>query len=96
MATDTKQLHLPGIDGHRVGKIAVSVSGRVFLDMDNPNDVALFKNLTLGKDVSLTIEGKVAKKIGEFTTDKDGDLDVVQEHRRIKVHTVYVPDSQEA
>lgn len=84
-------LALPRVDGEDVDRIALRFSGTVFLDRSDEADVALIKSMQLGKELTLMVEGVCAKYIGGFTTDREGDLDVILLSRAVKVHSVYRP-----
>jgi hypothetical protein len=88
---DNPELALPKVDGEGTDKIALKFSGTVFLDRMDPADVELMRNMKLGNDVTLMIEGKCAKKGWGFTTDREGELDVVKLEHAVNVHSVYKP-----
>jgi hypothetical protein len=88
---DREDLALPLIDGQQIDRIAFAFTGQIMLDRSDPADVALWRKLTLGHDVSLKVEGVCAGYSGKGATNRDGDLDVVVGVRRIKVHTIYLP-----
>lgn len=88
---DNPELALQKIDGEGTDKIALKFSGTVFLDRMDPADVELMRNMKLGNDVTLMIEGKCAKKGWGFTTDREGELDVVKLEHAVNVHSVYKP-----
>ena len=88
---DNPELALPKVDGEGVDRIAVKFSGTVYLDRSDPRDVELMRNMRLGNDVTLMVEGKCAKKGHGFTTDREGELDVIKLEHAINVHTVYKP-----
>jgi hypothetical protein len=88
---DREDLAIAKIDGEQIDRIAVKFAGTVFLDRSDPNDVALYNQLKLGRDVTLNIEGKCSGTAAKGATDRDGDLDVIVGERSVKVHTVYRP-----
>ena len=90
-AYDLPELALPKVDGESTDRIALRFSGTVFLNRLDPADVALMNAMKLGSDITLQIEGRCAKKGWGFTTDREGDLDVVKLEHAINVHTVYRP-----
>ena len=92
---EREDLALPKIDGNGIDKIAINFTGRVFLDRADPHDVALIRRLMLGHNVTLQVEGVGKTFKGGFTTNKDGDLDVIVLERSVKVHTVYRPAAEE-
>jgi hypothetical protein len=88
---DSPELDLPKVDGEYTDKIALKINGTVFLDRRDPRDVALMRSMKLGGDVTLQIEGRCSKKGWGFTTDREGELDVVKLEHAVNVHTVYRP-----
>jgi hypothetical protein len=88
---DDPKLALPSVDGEGVDKIAVKFSGTVFLDRSDSRDVELMRRMKLGGDITLQVEGKCSKKGHGFSTNKEGDLDVVILEHAVSVHTVYRP-----
>ena len=88
---DDPELALPKVDGEGVDRIAIKVTGTVFLDRSDPRDVDLMRRMKLGSDVTLMVEGRVSKKAHGFTTDREGELDVIKLEHAINVHTVYRP-----
>jgi hypothetical protein len=92
---DSEELRLPKVDGEGVDRIAVKVNGTIFLDRSDPRDVELFRSMTLGRDITLMVEGRVSKKAHGFTTDREGELDVIKAENAINVHTVYRPVADE-
>lgn len=92
---DDPELALPKVDGQGVDKIAIAFSGRVFLDRSDPRDVALMRSMKLGNDLTLNIEAKCSGKGNAFSTDKEGELDVIVLEHKAKVHTVYRPAGEE-
>jgi hypothetical protein len=88
---DSPELALSKIGGQPIDRIAVKFAGTVFLDRSDPADVALYRRLQLGHDLTLMVETKVAAVAGKGATDREGDLDVVVGESTLKVHTVYKP-----
>lgn len=88
---DDPELALPKVDGEGTDKIALKFSGTVFLDRMDPRDVELMRSMKIGGDVTLQIEGRCSKKGWGFTTDREGELDVVKLEHAVTVHTVYRP-----
>lgn len=96
-ATDYERedLQIPKVDGETIDKIRVKFSGSVMLDRSAPADVALYNRLQLGQDVELRCAGTV-KGVGTgFTTNRDGDLDVVVGEKTVRVGTVWVLDPEQ-
>lgn len=81
-------LQIPKIDGQTIDRIKVAFTGEVMLDRSEVSDVAVFNALTLGKDVTLTIEAKCSGTGAAGATDRDGDLDVVVGAKKLKVHSL--------
>lgn len=85
-----EDLALQRVDGNDVDRISLKFSGTVFLDRSQPADVALYRKLSLGRDVTLVVEGRCNSTGAAGATDREGDLDVVVGHKGVKVHTVYL------
>lgn len=68
----TNQLEIPGLDGYRAEKLALTLSGGVeFSDLTQAEDVAFVKSLRLGQEVRLTVTATVTKKGFVLTPGKD-------------------------
>lgn len=87
---EREDLALQKIDGEDVDRISLKFAGTVFLDRSQPNDVALYRKLKLGKDVTLVVEGVCNDTGAKGATDREGDLDVIVGRKAVKVHTVYL------
>jgi len=62
-AIDDRQMEIPGLDGYRAEKLAITLSGGVeFSDVTQADDVAFVKSLKLGQEVTLTVIATVTKK----------------------------------
>lgn len=92
---DREDLAIPKVDGEQIDKIRFAFSGSVMLDRSEIADVALFNGAKLGKDLELRISAKVAGVGTGFTTNKDGDLDVIVGEKKLKVESVWVLDPEE-
>lgn len=88
---EREDLALPKVDGNQLDRIAVKFAGEVFLDRASPADVALFRKLVLGQEVTLMVEGRCSATGAKGATDREGDLDVVVGQKAVKVTTVYIP-----
>lgn len=89
------ELALPKVDGESIDKIELAFSGRVFLDRSSKADVALFRDLKLGRDVTLMVEARCQGTGATGSTNREGDLDVVVGGKRLKVHSVYRPAAED-
>jgi hypothetical protein len=85
---ESEELALPKIDGEGVDKNAVKVSGRVWLERGSPEHVALVRDVRLGQEVTLVCEATVRMPVPGYTTDKEGDLDVISLTRHFAVTSV--------
>jgi len=92
---DREDLAIPKVDGEQIDKIRFAFSGSVLLDRSEVADVALFNGARLGKELELRISAKVAGVGTGFTTNKDGDLDVIVGEKNLKVESVWVLDPEE-
>ena len=60
---DDRQMEIPGLDGYRAEKLALSLSGGVeYSDLTQAEDVAFVKSLKLGQEVTLSVTAVVVKK----------------------------------
>lgn len=87
---DREDLQIPKVDGESIDKIAVEFKGRVLLDRSDPADVAMYNRMRLGTEVELRVAGKVSSVGTGFTTNRDGDLDVVVGKKGLHVESVWV------
>jgi hypothetical protein len=87
-AFETEELALPKIDGEGIDKIAVKVSGRVWLERGSPEHVALVRDVRLGQEVTLVCQATVRMPVPGYSTDKEGDLDVISLTRHFAVTAV--------
>ena len=85
---DREDLQIPKIDGQSIDRISIKWSGEVFLDRSDPDDVAVYNALRLGKDVSLLVEAKCSSTGAKGATDREGDLDVIVATKGLKVHSL--------
>lgn len=92
---EREDLRLAKVDGNQVDRIALKFSGTVFLDRSEPADVALYRKLALGRDVTLQVEGRCNATAAKGATDREGDLDVIVGEKGVKVHTVYLAVADE-
>lgn len=88
---DREDLQIPKIDGQSIDRISIKWSGEVFLDRSDPDDVAVYNALRLGKDVSLLVEAKCSSTGAKGATDREGDLDVIVATKGLKVHSLMKP-----
>jgi hypothetical protein len=94
-AYETEELALPKIDGEGVDKIAAKFGGTVWLDRGSPEDVALIRGVKVGQSVTLKVEATVGPPVPGFTTNKEGDLDVLYLGRKFVVTGVYRPAAED-
>jgi hypothetical protein len=86
-----EKIALKGIDGHGIDRIEVKFSGRVKLDRSDPADVALMRQLKLGKEVEFKIVGVVKGKPFEIVHDEDGYPGEVTSVAQLGVTSLYRP-----
>jgi hypothetical protein len=85
---DDPQLAIPGIDGYQVNRLSLKVGGTPDLDRSNPDDVELYRDLKLGQRVKFVVEGWVVDTGGKATITDQGQVDVVQGTKAIRVDTI--------
>jgi hypothetical protein len=88
---EREDLQIPKIDGQTIDQIAMKVSGRIVLDRSDPSDVAVYNEITLGREVTLLVEAKCVATGATGATNREGDLDVVIGIKGIKVHSLRKP-----
>jgi hypothetical protein len=86
-----EKLALPKIDGQGVDRIEVKFAGRVKLDRGDPADVALMRDLKLGKEITLRVVCSVKGKPFEIVHDEDGYPGEVTSIAQLGVTTLYRP-----
>jgi hypothetical protein len=67
-----EQLALPTIDKRTSDGIELSISGTIKLDRSDPEDCQLVRDLQLGNEVALKIDGLVVERAGRTAHDRDG------------------------
>lgn len=86
-----RQATLPTLepfDGHAVDKLEVRFTGRVALDPDDPKHRALYLDLTLGKEVTVTVQGAVVTRPHEANLDAEGWISSVVGACGVRVHSI--------
>jgi hypothetical protein len=69
---DDRQMEIPGLDGYRAEKLALSLTGGVeFSDLTQAEDVEFVKSLKLGQEVRLNVTATVVKKGFALSLGKD-------------------------
>ncbi len=83
---------VPRFEGRGVQRLEVSLSGTVELNLRDEADVALFRSLSLGEDVALSITGKVVSRPHSIKMERDGDdlVEVTVSAAKVKVHSLVV------
>jgi hypothetical protein len=67
-----QQMRIPGLDGYRAEKVAVSFSGGVELDKTNTEHLDFLDDLKLGASVQITVVASVTKKGFTLALAEDG------------------------
>jgi hypothetical protein len=88
---EREDLQIPKIDGQSIDRISIKWSGEVFLNRSDPDDVAVYNALRLGRDVQLLVECKCSSTGAKGATDREGDLDVIVATKGLKVHSLMKP-----
>jgi hypothetical protein len=88
---EREDLQIARVDGQTIDRIAIKFAGEVHLDRSDKDDVALYNQIKLGREVLLTVEAKCSQTGAKGATDRDGDLDVVIGLKGLKVHTLRRP-----
>jgi len=80
------------VDGQKTDEIVVAFSGSIRYDAMTPEGREMFERLTLGRSVSLRIEGIVAGKAGSYKlagVGTDDEREVVTGKATVKVTDLY-------
>ena len=85
---ETWQLEIPGMDGYRAEKLAVSLSGQVELDATSTDDLDFLNGLKLGQQVSLKVVATVTKKGFTLTPGSEEKADSTGYGVGLKVHSL--------
>lgn len=89
---ESEALSLAKVDGNAITRIALAFTGEIFLDRSDPEDVALYRTLVLGKgDIDLRVKAKCSGTGAKLATDKGGELDVVVGRKTLRIESVVVP-----
>lgn len=89
---ESEALALAKVDGNAITRIALAFTGEIFLDRSDPEDVALYRTLILGKgDIELKVKAKCSGTGAKLATDKGGELDVVVGRKTLRIESVVVP-----
>lgn len=85
------QLEIPGLDGYKADRLAVTVSGGVELGITQAEDLAFVKALKLGQEVPLKVTATVTKKGFSLTPGRDDMTDDKTTYGvGLKVHSLEV------
>lgn len=82
-----RQLAIPGLDGYRADKLAISFSGGVDLDRQSSDDLDFVNGLRMFQEVQLVVTATVMKKGFSGVKDADGETQVGY-GVGLKVHSV--------
>jgi hypothetical protein len=83
-------LPIPSQDGHKADRLAISFSGGVELDRTSEEDLALVDELTLGKEVTLSVTAIVTKKGFTLTAGRDETPETTGYGVGLKVNSIEV------
>jgi len=85
------QLEIPGLDGYKADRLAVTVAGGVELGITQAEDLAFVKALKLGQEVELKVTATVTKKGFSLAPGKDEMTDDKTTYGvGLKVHSLEV------
>lgn len=88
---EREDLAIAKVDGNQIDRLWVGFSGGFFLNRSDPNEVAFYNRLQLGRDVTLMVEGKCAGTGAKGATNREGQLDVIIGEKKVKVESAYIP-----
>lgn len=86
-------LDVPTMDGQATDKLRIAFSGFIEYEAADAEGQKMFESLTLGKSVSLNLEGVVNKKSGSWKiagAGTDNEREVVTGAVGVKVESLYV------
>ena len=83
-------LPIPTQDGHKADRLSIAFSGGVDLDRTSEEDLALVDELTLGKEVTLTVTAIVTRKGFTLNPGKDENPNTTGWGVGLKVHSLEV------
>lgn len=85
---ETMQLEIPGLDGYRAEKLALTFSGSVDLDRTSQDDLDFVNGLKLGREVELRVTATVSKKGFTLSAGKDDGPDSAGYGVGLKIHSL--------
>jgi hypothetical protein len=88
-SAEARQLRIPGFEGQTVDEIEVTFSGKVTLNMHDPDSAAFFKSLKWGKRCDLRLSGVVGEHVFSQKADAEGSMNRVS-RRKVSIDTVEV------
>jgi len=83
-------LPIPSQDGHKADRLSIAFSGGVDLDRTSEEDLALVDELTLGKEVTLTVTAIVTKKGFTLNPGRDENPETTGYGVGLKVNSLEV------
>ena len=83
-------LPIPSQDGHKADNLTIAFSGGVSLDRTSEEDLALVDELTLGKEVTLTVTAVVTKKGFTLSPGRDENPETTGYGVGLKVNSIEV------
>lgn len=92
---DREDLQLPKIDGEGVDLLMVTFTGAVKLDRSDPADCELVRQMRLGQDITLMVEGRPTAKQFKAKVDNEGGVATLTLLVPLAVHTLYRPVSDD-
>lgn len=87
---DSEELALPKVDGQGITKIQAKFGGGPWLDRALASDVALVRDIKVRERVTLLVDAIAGPPIPGYTTNREGDLDVLSLSRKFTVEAVNV------
>ena len=89
-SVESYQLAIPGMDGYKADKLALTFSGGVDLDRTSADDLEFVNGLKLGSTIELKVTATVTKKGFTLTAGKDETPDSTGYGVGLKVHSLEV------
>lgn len=91
---EREDLAIAKVDGNQIDRIWVGFGSGFYLDRSDPNDVAFYNRLQLGRDVTVMVEARCLGTGAKGATNRDGQLDVIIGQKKLGVHTGYIPAAE--
>lgn len=87
-AYEDPRLNLENGDGRRIDDIAIGFTGTIVLNRRDPDDVAFYRDLQLGKTVEFNFAGSVSGDAETIKPATDKSPELLLGKRTIRIHSL--------